>query len=112
MLIFAIRIVRIKFVNWHYYAKAMNKDKLVDVVSAKLGSTKAEAERAINAMLDEITAALQRGDEVSLTGFGTFQVSSRQARPGVNPRTGEKIQIAAVKVPKFRAGKNLKESVR
>ena len=90
----------------------MNKDKLVDVVSAKLGSTKSEAERAINAILDEITSALQKGDEVSLTGFGTFSVSSRKARAGVNPRIGEKIQIAAVKVPKFRAGKNLKEAVR
>ncbi|MBI4919844.1 HU family DNA-binding protein [Candidatus Azambacteria bacterium] len=90
----------------------MNKDKLVDSVAAKLGSTKAEAERAVNAIVDEITGALSRGEEVSLTGFGTFEVSSRQARAGVNPRTGEKIQIAAVKVPKFRAGKNLKEAVR
>lgn len=90
----------------------MNKDKLIDSVALKLGSTKSEAERAINAMLDEVTSALSRGEEVSLTGFGTFAVSSRKARPGVNPRTGEKIQIAAVKVPKFRAGKNLKESVR
>ncbi len=90
----------------------MNKDKLVDMVSAKLGSTKAEAERAINAILDEISSSLSKGEEVSLTGFGTFAVSSRKARPGVNPRTGEKIQIAAVKVPKFRAGKNLKEAVR
>lgn len=90
----------------------MNKDKLVDMVSAKLGSTKSEAERAINAMIDEITSAMSKGDEVSLTGFGTFAVSSRKARSGVNPRTGEKIQIAAVKVPKFRAGKNLKEAVR
>ena len=90
----------------------MNKDKLVDVVAAKLGSTKSEAERAINAILDEITSALQRGEEVSLTGFGAFAVSSRKARAGVNPRTGEKIQSAAVKGPKFRAGKNLKEAVR
>ncbi len=90
----------------------MNKNKLVDLVAAKLGSTKAEAERAISAILDEITNALSRGEEVSLTGFGTFEVSSRKARAGVNPRTGEKIQIAAVKVPKFRAGKNLKEAVR
>ena len=90
----------------------MNKDKLVDVVSAKFGSTKAEAERAVNAILDEIISALSRGEEVSLTGFGPFAVSSRKARPGVNPRTGETIQIAAVKVPKFRAGKNLKEAVR
>jgi len=90
----------------------MNKDKLVDVVSAKLGSTKSEAERAINATLDEITNSLSKGEEVTLTGFGAFAVSSRKARAGVNPRTGEKIQIAAVKVPKFRAGKNLKESVR
>lgn len=90
----------------------MNKDKLIDAVAAKLNSTKSEAERAINATLDEVTSALSRGEEVSLTGFGTFAVSSRKARPGVNPRTGEKIQIAAVKVPKFRAGKNLKEAVR
>lgn len=90
----------------------MNKDKLIDSVAAKLDSTKSEAERAINAMLEEVTSALSQGEEVSLTGFGTFAVSSRKARPGVNPRTGEKIQIAAVKVPKFRAGKNLKESVR
>ena len=81
----------------------MNKDKLVDSIAAKLGSTKAEAERAVNIALDEITGALSRGEEVALTGFGTFQVSSRQARAGVNPRTGEKIQIAAIKVPKFRA---------
>lgn len=90
----------------------MNRDKLVDMVSSKLGSTKAEAERAINAILDEISSSLSRGEVVSLTGFGTFAVSSRKARPGVNPRTGEKIQIAAVNVPKFRAGKNLKEAVR
>jgi len=90
----------------------MNKDKLIDAVALKLGSTKSEAERAINAMLDEVTSAMSRGEEISLTGFGTFAVSSRKARPGVNPRTGEKIQIAAVKVPKFRAGKNLKEAVR
>ncbi|MDP3935141.1 MAG: HU family DNA-binding protein [Candidatus Giovannonibacteria bacterium] len=90
----------------------MNKDKLVDLVSAKIGSTKSEAERVINAVLDEITKALSLGEEVALTGFGTFEVSSRQARAGVNPRTGEKIQIATVKVPKFRAGKNLKEAVR
>ena len=90
----------------------MHKDKLVDSIAEKLGSTKAEAERVINVALDEITNALSRGEEVALTGCGTFQVSSRQARAGVNPRTGEKIQIAAIKVPKFRAGKNLKEAVR
>lgn len=90
----------------------MNKDKLVDAVSAKLGSTKAEAERAINAVLDEVTASLSRGEEVALSGFGTFGVSQRKPRMGVNPRTGEKIQIAAVKVARFRAGKNLKEAVR
>ena len=90
----------------------MNKNKLVDLVSAKLGSTKAEAERAINAIIDEVTVALSKGEEVTFTGFGMFCVSARKARAGVNPRTGEKIQIAALKVPKFRAGKNLKEAVR
>lgn len=90
----------------------MNKDRLVDAVAAKLGSTKSEAERALNAILDEVTMALSGGEEVALTGFGTFGVSVRKARPGVNPRTGEKIQIAATKVPRFRAGKSLKEAVR
>ena len=90
----------------------MNKDKLVDSIAAKLGSTKAEAERAVNAILDEVSNTLSRGEEISFTGFGTFVVSSRKARAGVNPRTREKIQIAAVKAPKFRAGKNLKEAVR
>lgn len=90
----------------------MNKDRLVDAVAAKLGTTKAEAERAVNAIIEEITATLSRGEEVTLTGFGSFEVSVRKARPGVNPRTGEKIQIAATKVPRFRAGKGLKEAVR
>ena len=65
----------------------MNKDKLVDSIAEKLGSTKAEAERVINVALDEITNALSRGEEVALTGFGTFQVSSRQARARVNSKT-------------------------
>lgn len=90
----------------------MNKDRLVDAVAAKLGTTKAEAERALSAILEEITTTLSRGEEVTLTGFGNFEVSVRKARPGVNPRTGEKIQIAATKVPRFRAGKGLKEAVR
>ncbi|KKS78900.1 MAG: Histone family protein DNA-binding protein [Candidatus Azambacteria bacterium GW2011_GWE1_42_9] len=85
----------------------MNKDKLVDSIAEKLGSTKAEAERVINVALDEITTSTVSLPSDELKG----RIIGKE-RAGVNPRTGEKIQIAAIKVPKFRAGKNLKEAVR
>ena len=90
----------------------MNKDQLIEAVAAKCGCSKKDADACLEATIDVITGALQKGDKVALTGFGIFQISNRAARQGVNPKTGAKIQIAAMKAPKFRAGKSLKEAVR
>ena len=90
----------------------MNKDQLLDAMAAKANITKAQAGDALAGMLEAITTTLSSGGAVALTGFGSFQVSHRAARQGVNPRTGEKLQIAAMNVPKFKAGKALKEAVR
>lgn len=89
----------------------MTKVELVNKVAEKCGSTKKDAEKAISAVIDSITEALNAGEKVSLIGFGTFEVKERSAKEGVNPRTGEKIAIAARKVPAFKAGKALKDSV-
>ncbi|HET9145911.1 MAG TPA: HU family DNA-binding protein [Sphingomicrobium sp.] len=89
----------------------MNRNDLVDAVAASTNMTKADAATAVDAVLDAITAALKNGNEVRLAGFGTFVVSQRAASEGRNPRTGEKIQIPASKLPKFRAGKGLKDAV-
>ncbi|KKS26530.1 MAG: DNA-binding protein HU 1 [Parcubacteria group bacterium GW2011_GWA2_42_11] len=90
----------------------MTKDQLVEKMADKCGCTKKEAASCLEGMLDAITVALQKGDKVALTGFGVFQISHRKARQGVNPKTGAKIQIPAMKAPKFRAGKSLKEAVK
>ncbi len=90
----------------------MNREKLVEVVMNKINSTKADASRAVEAVFGAITSALIKGDEVTISGFGSFKVAKRAARQGVNPRTGEKIQIAAKSVPKFKAGKALKEAIK
>jgi len=92
-------------------AKAMTKEELVEAV-AKFCDSKRQANDAVNALLDSITKALIKGEKVTLTGFGTFSVSKRAARMGVNPRTGAKIKISARKVPKFKAGKSLKDAVK
>jgi DNA-binding protein HU-beta len=89
----------------------MNKTELVDQIAKKADIKKAEAERALSALTDSIGTALKKGDKVSLIGFGTFEVSKRAARTGKNPRTGEAIKIPASKVPKFKAGKGLKDLV-
>jgi len=89
----------------------VNRNDLVDAVAASTNMTKADAATAVDAVLDAITAALKNGNEVRLAGFGTFVVSQRAASEGRNPRTGEKIQIPASKLPKFRAGKGLKDAV-
>jgi DNA-binding protein HU-beta len=89
----------------------VNKNELIDAVAAATGLTKADAEKALEAVLDSIGNALKKGLEVRLVGFGTFSVTNRAASQGRNPRTGEKIQIPASKLPKFRAGKGLKDSV-
>ncbi|HXZ69234.1 MAG TPA: HU family DNA-binding protein [Alphaproteobacteria bacterium] len=89
----------------------MNKNDLIAQVSDTTGVSRSDTTRLIEATLDAITAALKSGDEVRLVGFGTFAVSQRAATTGRNPRTGEEIQIPAVKQPKFKAGKQLKDAV-
>ena len=89
----------------------MNKNDLVAEVSETAGLTKADAAKAVDSVLDAITASLKKGDEVRLVGFGTFSVAKRAASEGRNPRTGEKIKIPASKRPKFSAGKALKDAV-
>ncbi|WP_416886526.1 HU family DNA-binding protein [Marinospirillum sp.] len=89
----------------------MNKSELVDAIATQADLSKAAATRALDATLEAVTAALQKGDSVSLVGFGTFAVKERAARTGRNPKTGEEIQIAAAKVPSFKPGKGLKDAV-
>jgi DNA-binding protein HU-beta len=89
----------------------MNKTDLVADVAERAGQTKAEAAKSVDAVFDAITAALKAGDDVRLVGFGNFSVAERAAREGKNPRTGEKVAIAASKAPKFSAGKGLKNAV-
>jgi DNA-binding protein HU-beta len=89
----------------------MNKGDMIGAISDGSGLSKADAERAVDAMFDTIKKALKSGDSVSLVGFGTFVVRSRAARSGRNPRTGEEIKIAASKVPAFKAGKALKDAL-
>ena len=91
----------------------MNKHEIVEALANKMSLSKLEAEKALEAFVEVVTEALKQGKEVNISGFGAFSVSNRSARMGVNPQNPEqKIQIAATKVPKFRAGKNLKEAVR
>ncbi|MBX9977379.1 MAG: HU family DNA-binding protein [Alphaproteobacteria bacterium] len=89
----------------------MNKQELITQVSQHSGLTKADAERALDATIHAIQATLKSGDDVRLVGFGTFTTAQRQKSEGRNPRTGEKITIAATRLPKFRAGKQLKDAV-
>ena len=90
----------------------MNKSELVDAVAEKTGFPKKDVAGTIDAFQDVVCEALVKGDKVALVGFGTFQTSHRKARAGINPKTGEKIQIAACTVPKFSVGKALKDKVR
>ena len=89
----------------------MNKAELVEAVAKTADISKAAAERAVNGALNAITTSLRKGQSVTLVGFGTFTVGRRAARTGRNPRTGQSIKIKASKVPKFRAGKELKGAV-
>lgn len=90
----------------------MNKAELIDEIAAKADISKAAAGRALDAALDAVTGALKKGDSVTLVGFGTFLVGERAARTGRNPRTGGTIKIGASRVPKFRAGKGLKDALK
>ncbi len=89
----------------------MNKEQLVERVAQQTGLSKKEVNAALDATLGAITAALRRGEKVTLVGFGTFQVRERKAREGRNPQTGERIRIPARRVPAFTAGKELRSAV-
>lgn len=89
----------------------MNKTELVAVVAEKAGLTKVEAGKAVDAVTSAITEEMSKGGDVALIGFGTFKVGERSARTGRNPQTGAEMQIPAAKVPKFSAGKALKDAV-
>jgi len=90
----------------------MNKAELVEEVANQTGLTKRTSREVVDAVISTITDSLAREEKVTLVGFGTFQVMERKARRGVNPQTRETIQIPAKKVPKFRAGKSLREAVK
>lgn len=90
----------------------MNKAELIEQISKMTSATKADTERLLDAFVDVVSKNIKKKDGVKLVGFGTFAVSNRKARVGRNPQTGEEIQIPARKVPVFRPGKELKDSVR
>ena len=90
----------------------MNKPELVNAIAEKTGLNKKDSERAVNAFVESISEALAKGEKVSLVGFGTFEVRTRQARTGRNPRTGQTLTIPAAKVPAFKPGKQLRELVK
>jgi DNA-binding protein HU-beta len=90
----------------------MTREELVQRMAKEAGIPKTKASTALNAFFDGVTTGLKKGKRVSFVGFGTFTVGKRKARMGRNPRTGAEIRIAASKVPKFRAGKSLRDAVR
>jgi DNA-binding protein HU-beta len=90
----------------------VNKAELISAIAEKSELTKKDSEKALNAMLDSVIAALNKGDKVQIIGFGTFEAKKRNAREGINPRTGKPISIAAATVPSFKAGKALKDAIK
>ncbi|WP_169445778.1 HU family DNA-binding protein [Marinospirillum minutulum] len=90
---------------------SVNKSELIDAIATKADLPKASAGRALDALIDAVSEALQQGDSVSLVGFGTFSVKDRAERQGRNPKTSEPITIKAARVPSFKAGKGLKDAV-
>ena len=90
----------------------MNKQAIAEAVHEKLGGTKVSAEQAVETMIESIVGTLAKGEEVSIAGLGIFSVKQRAPRTARNPRTGEEIQVPAMKVPKFRAAKALKDAVK
>ncbi len=89
----------------------MNKSELINSIAKKSGLNKTQSAEALNAVMDSVGEALEKGDSVSLVGFGTFSVKERKARTGLNPKTREPLEIPASKVPHFKAGKGLKDRV-
>jgi DNA-binding protein HU-beta len=90
----------------------MNKGELIEAIAEKVGVAKAEADRMVNAFEEIVISTLKGGGEVVITGFGTFSAKKREARTGRNPQTGESIEIPAMTVPKFKAGKALKDALK
>ena len=90
----------------------MNKAEIVEAVNAKLGTTKVQAEQIVDTVIDSIINTLKKGEEVSIAGLGIFSAKMRAARQARNPRTGEAISVPAMRVPKFRAAKALKDAVK
>ncbi|OGG47282.1 DNA-binding protein HU [Candidatus Kaiserbacteria bacterium RIFCSPHIGHO2_01_FULL_49_13] len=90
----------------------MNKASIVEKVHGVLGGTKVQAEQVVDTVIDSIIGGLKQGNEVSIAGLGIFSTKMRPARQGRNPRTGQSIQVPAMRVPKFRAAKALKEAVK
>ena len=90
----------------------MNKQSIVEAVHGKLGGTKVQAEQVVDTVIDTIVGSLKKGEEGSIAGLGIFAVKARAARTARNPRTGESVQVPAMKVPKFRAAKALKDAVK
>jgi DNA-binding protein HU-beta len=90
----------------------MNKQAIVEAVHGVLNTTKVQAEQIVDKVFDSIVASLKKGEEVSVAGLGIFSVKQRAARDARNPRTGETVKVAAMKVPKFRAAKALKDAVK
>ena len=90
----------------------MNKASIVDAIHEKIGGTKVQAEEVVDMIIDSITSTLKKGGEVSIAGLGIFSTKTRAARQARNPRTGETISVPAMKVPKFRAAKALKDAVK
>ena len=107
-----VRLLRFRETRIHVRRRPVTKQDFVDAVADRAGMSKRDAGAAVDAMLDTITDALKNGDSITFTGFGKFSTSARAARMGVNPRTGEKVQIAATTVPKFTAGSALKSAVK
>jgi len=97
--------------NFKKKQKFMNKVELINAIAVESGLNKAEARKALEAVVKSITAVLASGDKISLIGFGTFSVAERAARPGINPATKQAIQIAAKKVAKFKAGAELAAAI-
>jgi len=89
----------------------MNKTELIAAVAEKTGMTKKDAERVVSATFETVTATIKAGEKVSVSGFGIFEVKTREARVGRNPRTKEEIKIPATKLPAFKASKTLKDAV-
>jgi DNA-binding protein HU-beta len=107
-----VRLPRFHELESDVRRRQVTKQEFVDAVAERAGMSKREAGAAVDAMLDTVTNALKNGDAITFTGFGKFSTSARAARMGVNPRTGEKVHIAATTVPKFQAGSALKAAVK